>query len=167
MAKIVIVNGYPGSGKTTWERMCTDILKSGQLVSTVDWVKEIYKYIGWNGEKTPESRKFLSDFKQFLIQHGDLVFKNMVEKIAYIEEKIPTTKVIFVDSREPAEIQRFVDEYQAVTVFIDRGQHDEISNDSDKNVENYHYDFTVHNDGSIYDLFVQAQHFCRLYFKSN
>ena len=69
--KIVIVNGAPGSGKTSFESFCQD--KMGdycQIRSTVDLVKEIALfYTGWNGEKDLKSRKFLSDLKDLLSQY--------------------------------------------------------------------------------------------------
>ena len=66
--KIVIVNGAPGSGKTSFEELCQD--KMGdycQIRSTVDLVKEIASiYANWDGKKDLKSRKFLSDLKDLL-----------------------------------------------------------------------------------------------------
>jgi len=52
MANIIIVNGAPRSGKDTFVNFCLKELKGlGKSVSTVDFVKEVAKFCGWDGEK--------------------------------------------------------------------------------------------------------------------
>ena len=70
MVKVVIVNGFPGSGKTTFQRECEmlryDIGDGFCIsVSTVDFVKRVAHCAGWDMTKTPENRKFLSDLMIF------------------------------------------------------------------------------------------------------
>lgn len=66
--KIVIVNGAPGSGKTSFENFCQEIMGDFcQIRSTIDLVKEIATiYAQWDGKKDLKSRKFLSDLKDLL-----------------------------------------------------------------------------------------------------
>ena len=63
--EIIVINGYPMSGKDEFTTYCKEILKRKTIqsynISTVDKVKEIAKLMGWDGEKTPKARKFLSD----------------------------------------------------------------------------------------------------------
>ena len=80
MVKVVIVNGKPGVGKSEFERQCaaqcnlfhrTTGFSLGRdlwidVTSTVDFVKEIATECGWDGTKTLENRKFLSDLKDLL-----------------------------------------------------------------------------------------------------
>ena len=59
---IVIINGTGGSGKDTF----IDFVKKHAKVvnvSSVDFVKEVATLAGWQGEKSKEARKFLSDLK--------------------------------------------------------------------------------------------------------
>ena len=77
MVKVVIINGMPMSGKTTFEELCQKICdpfakESGfeednilcvDICSTVDFVKIVAKQCGWDGTKDLKNRKFLSDLK--------------------------------------------------------------------------------------------------------
>ena len=157
MINIVIVNGFPRSGKTLFTNNCIKELKEyGFTISTIDFVKHIARNCGWNGEKTPKDRKFLSDLKRLLVDWGDVPYRKIEEAIDYIRQVsiqyniAPENFFLFVDSREPEEIKRFKEEYGAITVLIDR---DEVktkqSNDSDKDVENFEYDYIIKNNGSL------------------
>lgn len=59
--------------------------------------------------------------------------------------------VYFIYCREPEEIQKYVDFFHAITVLIDRKNVDltSLSNDADKAVLNYHYDYIIENDDSF------------------
>ena len=62
--------------------------------------------------------------------------------------------VYFIYCREPEEIQKYVDFFHAITVLIDRGNVDfveltRLSNDADKAVLNYHYDYIIENNDSF------------------
>lgn len=175
--KIVIVNGAPGSGKTSFESFCQD--KMGdycQIRSTVDLVKEIALfYTGWNGEKDLKSRKFLSDLKDLLSQFNDVPFKDIIrfkdvwEDELYMYSVKERPHVLFVDSREPEEIMRFKRELGAVTVLIRRASAEmaETSNHADANVLNCDYDYEIDNNGSLDELRAKAVEFLDLIFKKN
>ena len=85
MVKVVVINGMPGCGKTTFEEMCSDIcdpfaveptshvpgFSEGRVLgidicSTVDFVKVVARQCGWDGTKNLKNRKFLSDLKDLL-----------------------------------------------------------------------------------------------------
>ena len=62
--KVFVINGFPGSGKTTMEEYCVNYLNQFDkyknkvhIISSVDSVKQIAKQIGWNGAKRAEDRK--------------------------------------------------------------------------------------------------------------
>ena len=175
--KIVIVNGAPGSGKTSFESFCQN--KMGdycQIRSTVDLVKEIALfYTGWNGEKDLKSRKFLSDLKDLLSQFNDVPFKDIVRFKDVWEDELDMygvkehSHVLFVDSREPEEIMRFKRELGAITVLIRRTDAEQAatSNHADANVLNCEYDYEIDNNGSLEELHKKADQFLDLIFKKN
>jgi hypothetical protein len=154
--KIYIVNGFPGSGKTTFEQMAIEFLPFGKILSTVTFVKEIAIACGWDGTKTPQNRKFLSDLKDLLTQWNDVPFKKIKEIIDYYNiTYIPHAGyvILFIDVREPDEIKRYCETYGAKSIYIKRQiDQNSILNHADREVENYCYDYIIHNDGSLYDL---------------
>lgn len=172
--KIVIVNGAPGSGKTTFENFCQEIMDDYcQMRSTVDLVKEIALfYTGWNGEKDLKSRKFLSDLKDLLTEFNDVPFNDIVRFKNVWEDELEMynikdhSHILLVDSREPEEIMRFKRELGAVTVLIRRASAEmaETSNHADANVLNCDYDYEIDNNGSLDELRAKAVEFLDLIF---
>ena len=166
--KVVIVNGMPTSGKTTFENLCLDKLGSyGYIYSSIDFVKEIAKKCGWDGSKTPQNRKFLSDLKDLLTEWGDVPMKSIEKEIKRIEWEftsfdMSTDKVVlFVDIREPWEIQKAKENFNARTLIVRRTaiENNELSNHADKEVLNYDYDEEIWNEGTIEDLDKRASYF--------
>lgn len=165
--KIYVVNGFPGVGKTTFEKEC---LKQHpgrvSIFSTVDIVKKVARVCGWNGEKTPENRKFLSDLKKLLKEWGDIPWKDIQSKIEMAQnvERFETYESIaFIDSREPDELERFRRENGAKIILIRRPSvesHDQ-SNTSDANVLNFDYDIVFNNDGTPEELKEKVSEFLK------
>lgn len=165
---VVIVNGLPGCGKTTFEEMCGFILGPYyRRRSSVDKVKEIAQICGWNGEKTLGARAFLSDLKRLLTNFNDLPFKDIKRAIDEFQDELdyygvdPSKGFIFVDVREPKEIQRMKEAFNATTLLIQRDAvaFQETSNRSDAEVNNYKYDYIVHNNGTYSELREEAERF--------
>lgn len=174
MVKVVVVNGAPSVGKSLFERLCMEKcsylfrVKPGfdstkqlhvDIASTVDFVKEIAYNCGWDGTKTPENRKFLSDLKALLTKWNNVPYEIIKERV----ENLPKTYdwIMFVDCREPEEIQKLKDGMNATTLLIRREQAEnaETSNASDANVLDYNYDLTIWNNSDIINLEKQAEHF--------
>lgn len=175
--KVVIVNGAPGSGKTTFESICEGYLgwHFCRSRSTVDKVKEIAEMCGWDGAKTLENRKFLSDLKDLLTNYNDLPFTDIIDyKDAFSKQLVNSglnekMSLLFVDDREPAHIERIKKELGAVTLLIRRdiSENNPTSNHADANVLNYNYDYVINNNGTLKDLEEQAIEFLKflgLYF---
>lgn len=173
MIKVVVVNGRPGVGKTEFERMCAERCGLfGQevgftpdrnlyvdITSTVDFVKEIATQCGWDGTKTLENRKFLSDLKDLLTRWDDVPYKMIVNHI----NSLPVTQdwLVFVDCREPAEIQKLKERLNTTTVIIRRDsvEYNEVSNHADADVFYYDYDLTIYNNSDIILLEDEARKF--------
>lgn len=127
--------------------------KRVDIISTIDPVKEIATNIGWDGKKDVKSRKFLSDLKDALTEWKDLPHQWCITKI---EELSYNTDLLFIDCREPQEIQRFVDEYGALTMIVQRGEYTPIGNHADDNVDNYQYDIVIDNNRGLEELLQEA-----------
>ena len=167
--KIYILNGKAGSGKTTFFKLIKEKCRNYVYnYSTVDLVKKVAYGCGWNGSKTPENRKFLSDLKDLLIEWDDVPYKDCLKEIkritslADIYDMEHDDWAIFIDCREPKEIQKFVDRLGAKTIFIDRKIEDyNASNHADANVENFKYDIVINNNGTLEDLAAVAMNFIK------
>ena len=172
MVKVVVVNGRPERGKTTFEKKCAGLVSASStfwfdenkrmmvdVISTVDFVKQIAKECGWNGVKTPENRKFLSDLKDLLTRWNDIPYQKIVDHIEYMNEfGRQYDWILFVDCREPEEIQKLKERLNATTVLVRRlgDETGEASNHADANVFNYEYEYTIKNYGDISDLVVEC-----------
>jgi len=170
--KVYIVNGPPGCGKTTFEKMAKAIMifygYMGMIYSSIDFVKEIAQECGWDGSKTPKNRKFLSDLKELLTEWDDVPFKKIEERLEQFEiglsqyEMSPAQGVAFIDIREPEEIKKACERLGAKSILITRGDVDAAafnSNKSDNSVYDYEYDIVIQNDGTLEDLQQKAKHF--------
>lgn len=176
MVKVVVVNGRPGCGKTTFEQICRNFCATNSvhfqgerttlvvITSTVDFVKKIAVSCGWDGTKTPENRKFLSDLKALLTSWNDLPYKE-IQTEAHRLDKWGCYKnydwILFVDCREPEEIQKLKERLNATTVLIRRPdvEENETSNRSDAEVFSYDYDLTIFNNSDIINLENEAKKF--------
>lgn len=157
--KIIILNGSGKVGKDKFSEFCMKYHKNSINWSTVDKIKKIAKSnFGWDGEKTDDARKFLSEMKRIWTEYNDGPFLNIVNKISKHQSKLNDYDrddfIYFIHCREPQEIQKFVNKYEdkCITVLIKRDDRDVPDNDSDKNVDNFHYDYIIDNNGTINDL---------------
>ena len=116
---------------------------------------------GWDGTKTLENRKFLSDLKDLLTKWDDVPFKTIVHRAKTLPSN--TDWIMFVDCREPAEIQKLKEELNATTVLVRREsvEGNETSNHADANVFNYEYDLTIWNNSDIINLEKEADLFIK------
>lgn len=158
--KIFIVNGKGGAGKTSFEKMVVEIAAAHNqkiaVLSTIDYVKDIAKSIGWDGTKKLENRRMLSDLKDLLTRWNDSPHQSVCDKIKELND----VDAVFIDSREPEDIQRFIEEYHATTVLVQRGK--EIityGNHADDRVDDFDYDICVDNSRGLNELFAEVQIF--------
>lgn len=159
--QIYVINGFPRSGKSSFVSFCLDELCGwGKEVSTVDFVKKLAKECGWDGKKTPKSRKFLSDLKDLLTEWDDIPYKEILKEKRIFEygfEQFDMTAdkaFLFIHCREPQEIQKFVDRLGAETILIRRAEVEKLeqSNHADSEIFNFNYDWVIDNNGDLKDL---------------
>ena len=161
--EIVIINGRPCAGKDTFVEAvktvtCDDVIN----YSSIDKVKSIAKMCGWNGTKDDKSRKFLSDLKVLCDEFNDMTFNDMSEAVSrFKNDTTNLNAIMFIHIREPYNIKRAVEAFNAKTLLIRRPENDDslCSNKSDADVFNYNYDCTVYNDGRIENLCNAANKF--------
>lgn len=153
MPKIVIINGSGGTGKSTFVSLCHDINDKVIEISTVDFVKEVAKFAGWNGEKNEIGRKFLSDLKDAMEEYGDIPNKKVEEFINSHPENI-----IFINVREPYNIHYYKTKYNALTILLVNERIQNIkTNHADADVDNYSYDYIIENNGTLSQLMEYAR----------
>lgn len=165
--KVVVINGKGGVGKDEFVKQCGRHVLQCVNISTVDFVKAVAAKCGWDGTKTPENRKFLSDLKDLLTEWNDVPFKKVVQEIEYwtgTEELHDFDKndiIVFIHCREPKEIQRYVDKFGATTLLIRRPAAEcvEQINHADNEVLEYNYDYIINNQGTIQELEQKAIQF--------
>ena len=148
------------SGKDTFVNLCQKHLLWCGNFSTVDFVKEVAAMCGWDGTKSAENRKFLSDLKDLLTEWNDVPYKKIERAIDLYEEKALSYDfssddvLCFIHCREPKEIQKFVDKMNATTLLIRRPSVENInqSNHAGEQVLDYCYDYIITNDSTIEEL---------------
>ena len=171
--KVIIVNGYPESGKTTFEDLVIKICKERGIkavrISLIDPVKHIVSYINAGYiNKDLKTRKFLSDLKDLTDKYCGFSIKETDRRLKEFETC--GCQIVFIDCREAADINYFKEKYKALTLFVKR--HDkkpETNNHADANVEDYKYDYIIDNTGDLQHLgnivfeFLDKFYFSKLY----
>lgn len=170
--QIFIINGSGGVGKDTFCRMVEEFLPlfadkfdgvrimPVKTISSVDQIKEIAEFVGWNAKfKTEKDRKFLSDLKDLCSEYSDFSFNYIATQVESFRES--NRYVLFIHIREPKEIERAKQAFNAKTILVKRDKVKHItSNQADKNVFDYNYDIVIDNNGSKGDLLQIAKEFC-------
>jgi hypothetical protein len=168
--KIVIINGYPGSGKDTFIDQCQLLTKNVERISIIDEVKRIARECGWYGLKRPKDRKFLCGLKDLLTEYNDLPIDAVVVAACDFVSEENTHNVLFVTMRQPDDIEKFKCVVpEAITLFIERESakletqklNPELKNDAGNGVEDYVYDYYISNNGTMDELKVSAETFLK------
>ena len=167
--KIFVINGYPGSGKDEFVRLCAQHSK----IPVVNYVtstpaKLALHVLGWKGEeKTPEIRKALAD----LMELSEALFNGVIAateaKLIRAMEDYGDNCIVFIHCREPRNIDYYREKHGAITVFINRdkvgNRKKRFSNASDAQVEHYDYDIVIENSRSLQVLEQKAVDFIGRY----
>lgn len=164
--KYYILNGVSTAGKDTFVSMCNgydDHKIFCYQFSSVGWVKEMAYKLGWDGNKDEKGRNLLSGLKHLLTEYDDIPFKKTVEQVRFWtepEEHITQNYIfnyeytlVFIDVREPEEIDKYKKEFNAKTILIRNTEAEaKITNESDTGVLNYEYDYVIWNDSTLDNL---------------
>lgn len=173
MNQVFIINGSGGVGKDEFINFVDDVLFENNVRvgnhSSVSKVKEIARMVGWNGEKTERDRKFLSDLKLLTTAYNDMPLNDMKEYVeSFFDSFALYNAVVFLHIREPEEIAKAVEAFNAKTILVKRDAVKHItSNMADENVFNYDYDYVIDNSGSLEDLKEAAKIFALGFLENN
>lgn len=156
--QVFIINGSGGVGKDTFVELVSRYVGCRNF-SSVEEVKHFAEMMGWKGEKDDKSRKFLSDLKDILTEYNDRPFKFLETCVKrFNNDKV--NEFCFLHIREPEEIQRAKEAFNAVTVLVTRkGLEQVTTNHADGNVYNYTYDVHIENDSTLDYLNAVARKF--------
>lgn len=142
--QIFILNGTAGAGKDSFANLLNEFYPT-RHISSITPVKAAAETLGWSGEKTPEYRKFLCEFKKFLNEQGNIIWDYLDKEVEDFR-KDDKTQILLIDIREPDEIKKAVKRYNAKTILIYRNNSIKcFSNYADNSVDNYTYDITIEN----------------------
>lgn len=163
--KVVVINGFPKSGKDQFVRMCQKIRPNKiHNISLIDAVKTQARALGWNGDKDDKSRKFLSDLKDIWEAYNDGHYDTIKWRIEAIRSLTEMNSgdskeiIVFVHVREPNDIEKFVKDFNAFTILVRRpGCGPVLNNHADTNVENWNYDLIYDNEGDLIDMEFEAR----------
>lgn len=169
---LVIVNGYPRSGKDTFVGFAIDHFTTlgwrASAVSTIDQVKKITRDLGIIDEpKTPEKRALWADIKAAFERYDRFLTRRLLcEHMKFMrtmQDATARAQILFIHVREPDAIE-FIgsirEEFEFQTAFVDRPDAERVtSNASDINVEDFPYSWTISNTGSLHQLQAAARDF--------
>lgn len=163
MKKIFVQNSNGGSGKDTFAGFIGKYISTIKY-SIVDLPKEAAQILGWDGGKTEKDRKFLSDIMDLSTEYNDAPFKDVLSLVTDFKNSkdLAEYEVLIIDMRDPKDIGRAVETFNAKTILIRNPSVKKIeSNHADRDVENYNYDYIIENDGTLEQLEKTAKLFIK------
>ena len=154
---VLIVNGAPKSGKDT----LIDTINTWYgcvNYSSVTWIKEIAKQMGWDGGKTPADRKFLAQLKDTSTEYNNGPFNKIIAKLQQTKE-IGEDQFFCVCIREPEEIAKLLywcntKNIPATSIYVRNGEAEKeayatAEHPADLEFHQFRYGYQVYNNGSL------------------
>lgn len=152
---VFVINGSGGVGKDTLCEAAGRFWRV-QNVSSITPICAVARAAGWDGVKTPASRRFLSQLKEVCTAFNDLPLRYCIGQYeAFLHSE---NDILFVHIREPEQIERFRQAAGArcKAILVTRPALEQargpLGNRSDDRVAEYAYDGTFVNDGTLAEL---------------
>lgn len=164
---LVLINGRAGAGKDTFVDFVRKDLESRGFFLTHNKTKaylayEALKTVGWDGEKTDYSRTLLKDLIEFADSTGAATdhFNTCLKLYAGL---------LFYHVRDQESVNHYAgiarfNGWSVLTLFV----HSDAAKEKDHqwdDLESYHYDYRILNNGSLEDLQKEAKLFADLLLK--
>lgn len=153
--KVLIINGHAESGKSTFVQFCKETQKADIYeFSMVDAAKSMARLIGWDESmKSNKDRNFLSNLKDLIDRYNDGSYeyiKFQMENFIYSHDLRKET-IVFIHAREPQDILRLTDEFNAKSVVVRRKFVEDkvIENHADSEWWMPNYDYTIINNSDL------------------
>lgn len=151
---VIIVNGSGGVGKDTICALAAKYYRT-RNISSITPIVQIARSAGWDGVKTPASRRLLSRLKEAFTEFNDLSFQYCMQQ--YTAFLTTDEQLLFVHIREPEEIARLRAAIGPCcrTLLVRRQALEArgpLGNRSDDCVEHYAYDYYFENNGPLEHL---------------
>jgi len=166
MKRAFLIYGSPRSGKDTFVNFCKTYDEDILNFSSVDYIKWLcHKQLDIDvNNKTPELRKFLSDFKKILSEYNDYPAQQCIKAI----ETLEPNQSIFIHVREKSEMDKIKSAFPETKIVMVTNNQNEVEksyfgNDSDDKIKEIHPDIVIFNDSTLEELsktarwFVQTQ----------
>lgn len=163
--KVIVINGKPTSGKSTFIKLCKELHHSTYELSMVDWVKRIASIdFGWNEVKDEKGRRLLADIKETACRYNkNIIYDDIDNNLRYYANNSYLSNeepILFINARNPEDIKYLIKKYNAISLFIDNPNVPMVeSNSEDKGIENYKYNVTIVNNGTLEELKEKAGNF--------
>lgn len=168
--KIIIINGLGGCGKSTFVKLCKEYCETRwesvkvHELSSIDFVKDVATFCGWDGSKTLKNRTFLHDIKVILEEWDDVPSKKVFEKVYQLMD-FHTISVFFINIREAYNIEKFKDMtdenvFDCITLGVKNPNKNtnEVIELIDQ-INGYKYDVVINNNKDLNHLDFLAQNF--------
>lgn len=165
---IVIANGAARSGKTTLQNLVKkhfEYVCNVYIKSSVDVMYQVYKMLGWNGEKDDAFRNDMHTLKQMYIKNCDGPTRDIIKAaVVAMASSDANDTIIFYDIREAEEINKLLDLVRPLnligiyckTMLIRRTTVENLKHgnhaDDDVLTSGIEYDITVDNSGDLKHL---------------
>ena len=167
MLKIIIINGYGGSGKDTFVELVKQNTncKHVENISSIDPIKDLAISLGWDQEKNDKNRTMLSELKRvcnFYFGTSDKYVDEKVDEFTNSSDDNSDLFLLFIHVREKEEIRKYMLKYDAITLCITRPDIEIPTNDSDRQVMDFNYKFYVNNDKDIPTLRKKSESFVNI-----
>lgn len=157
--QIFILNGTARAGKDPFANLLNEHFPT-KHISSITPVKKAAEALGWSGEKTPDYREFLCEMKKFVNSKGEFIW-NYLDKEVEDFRNDDKSQILLIDIREPDEIKKAVEKYDAKTILIVRRRVEVLSNSADAEVYKYGYDYLIDNDDNLNNLWLKVKAFAK------
>lgn len=150
---VIIINGKAGVGKDTFVDFCRKYCNACypkirfKNLHRSDKPKKALRLLGWNGVKTPESRKLLAHLTNTAEQQFHMSTTYLAENLLYAyDEPQGLRNIVFYHVRDPKSIDRLVSDFEdkdvsIVSLFFERDV-DTIEKDL-WGIQDYNYDICI------------------------
>lgn len=159
--KIFILNGIHSSGKDTFIKYINECGIDAVHYSYVDFTRSMLDQAGFPvNNKTDEMRTLLCEVNNSIEKFNDYPFIDCCNISNDFNNDFLEGEWLFIDCREPFEIERLKNAIKAKTVFIVSDKHITATNEADKAVMNdYTYDYYINNIGTLEDFKINTRKF--------